>query len=40
MWSSWKSSANRKLKNKDMPILFDKIVVKYVGKVVNKWDAY
>ena len=29
-----------KLKNKDMRILFDKIVRQYGGKVVNKWKAY
>ena len=29
-----------KLKNKDMRILLDKIVRKYWGKVVNKWNAY
>ena len=40
MWSSWKSSANRETKNKDIRILLDKIVRKYGGKVVNKWIAY
>ena len=29
-----------KLKNKDIRILLDKIVRKYGGKVVNKWNAY
>ena len=29
-----------KLKNKDMRILLDKIVRKYGGKVINKWNAY
>ena len=29
-----------KLKNKDIWILLDKIVRKYGGKVVNKWNAY
>jgi len=29
-----------KLKNKDMRILLDKIVRKYGGKVVNKWNSY
>ena len=29
-----------KLKNKDMGIFLDKIVRKYWGKVVNKWNAY
>ena len=29
-----------KFKNKDMRILFDKIVIKYGGKVVNKLNAY
>ena len=29
-----------KLKNKDMRILLDKIVRKYWGKVVNKWNVY
>ena len=28
------------LKNKDIRILLDKIVRKYGGKVVNKWNAY
>ena len=29
-----------KLENKDIWILLDKIVRKYGGKVVNKWNAY
>ena len=29
-----------KLKNKDIRILLDKIVRKYGGKVVNKWNTY
>ena len=29
-----------KLKNKDIRILLDKIVRKYGGKIVNKWNAY
>ena len=29
-----------KLKNKDIRILLDKIVRKYGGKVVNKWNVY
>ena len=29
-----------KLKNKDIWILLDKIVRKYGGKVVNKWNVY
>ena len=29
-----------KLKNKDIRILLDKIVRKYWGKVVKKWNAY
>ena len=29
-----------KLKNKDIRIFLDKIVRKYWGKVVNKWNAY
>ena len=29
-----------KLKNKDIRILLDKVVRKYGGKVVNKWDTY
>ena len=29
-----------KLKNKDIRILLDKIVRRYGGKVVNKWNAY
>ena len=29
-----------KLKNKDIRILLDKIVRKYWGKVVNKWNVY
>ena len=29
-----------KLKNKDIRILLDKIVRKYGGKVVNKWNDY
>ena len=29
-----------KLKNKDIRILLDKIVRKYGGKVLNKWNAY
>ena len=29
-----------KLKNKDIRILLDKIVGKYGGKEVNKWNAY
>ena len=28
-----------KLKNKDIRILLDKIVRKYGGKVINKWNA-
>ena len=28
-----------KLKNKDIRILLDKIVRKYGGKLVNKWNA-
>ncbi len=29
-----------KLKNKDIRILIDKVVRKYGGKVVNKWNVY
>ncbi len=29
-----------KLKNKDLRILLDRIVWKYGGKVVNKWNGY
>ena len=29
-----------KLKNKDIRILLDKVVRKYGGKVVNKWNTY
>ena len=29
-----------KLKNKDIRILLDKIVRKFGGKVVNKWNDY
>ena len=29
-----------KIKNKDIRILLDKLVRKYGGKVVNKWNAY
>ena len=29
-----------KLKNKEIRILLDKIVRKYGGKVVNKWNTY
>ena len=29
-----------KLKNKDIRILIDKVVRKYGGKVLNKWNAY
>ena len=29
-----------KLKNRDIRILLDKIVRKYGGKVVNKWNDY
>ena len=29
-----------KLKNKDIRILLDKVVRKYGGKVVNKWNIY
>ena len=29
-----------KLKNKDIRILLDKVIRKYGGKVVNKWNAY
>ena len=29
-----------KLKNKDIRILLDKIVRKYGGKVINKWNSY
>ena len=29
-----------KLKNKDIRILLDKVVRKYEGKVVNKWNTY
>ena len=29
-----------KLKNKDIRILLDKVVWKYGGKLVNKWNTY